>query len=88
MLDLVVCHWVLRVPHVVGDELLDLGLPRAFQVVIVYTLNFIHQALNVLDKDVVARYQDSFLLVCGLLRGGRAGLWRRVRVGGLLRGCL
>ena len=40
--NLVVGHWILRVPNVVSNELLYLGFPRGLQVVISYVLNFIH----------------------------------------------
>lgn len=61
VLDLVVGHGVLRVPHVVRNELLDLVLPRNFQIVVVDRFDFSHQALHVLDQNVVASDEDTLL---------------------------
>ena len=54
-------------PYVVGYELFNLRLPGRLQIVVSYVLDFIHEAFNVLNKDVITCNQDSFLLVCRLL---------------------
>ena len=62
MLDLVICDWVLGVPHVVSDEFFDLNLPAWLQIVVIDSFDFIHETLDVLDQDIVSRDQDSLLL--------------------------
>ena len=54
-------------PYVVGYELFNLRFPGRLQIVVSYVLDFIHETFNVLNKDVITSYQDSFLLVCRLL---------------------
>lgn len=61
VLDFVIGDWVLGVPDVVGDELFNLIFPLHFQIVVVHRLDLRHEALNVLDEDVVASDQHSLL---------------------------
>lgn len=63
MLDLVIRDRVLRVPHVVSDELLDLDLPGGFQGGIIHILDLIHQTVNVFNQDVITGNQYSLLLL-------------------------
>ena len=61
VLDLVICHRVLRVPYVMRDKFLDLVLPSTFQIIVVHVFNLVHQALDILNEDVVTGDQNSFL---------------------------
>ena len=63
------CHWslhlssVLRVPNVVSDELLDGLLPLFLEKLLVaHHLELVHQAINVLDKNIVS-CDENFLLL-------------------------
>ena len=52
--DFVTRDGVLRVPHIVSDEFLNALFPSVLQLVLTHVLNFLHQAVDVLDQDVVA----------------------------------
>jgi len=67
MLDLVACYWVLGVPHIVRYKLFNLVLPAGLKVVIVDIFDLVHEALHILDQDIVASDQDT------LLRAATAG---------------
>lgn len=70
---------VLRVPDVVGDKLLNRFFPLLLkQVFVAHHLQLVHQAVNVLYQDVIARYKH-FLLLPGRLLGG-GGSSRRLGV--------
>ena len=84
MLDLVTCYWVLGVPHIVRYKLFNLVLPAGLKVVIVDIFDLVHEALHILDQDIVARDQDA-LLCATATRGCSSGLTARIR-GGLSRG--
>lgn len=62
VLDLLSRDWVLTVPNVVSDELFNLNFPSLLQISIVDVLNFPHQTINVLYKDVISGNQNSFLV--------------------------
>lgn len=49
MLDLVVGHRVLRVPHIVRYEFFDLNFPIGLQIGVADIFDFIHEALDVLN---------------------------------------
>ena len=61
MLDLVICHRVLRVPYVMRYKFLDLVLPSTFQIIVIHVFDFVHDALDILNEDVVTGDQNSFL---------------------------
>ena len=84
MLDLVVGHGVLRVPDIMRDELFNLILPGSFQIVVIDIFDLVHQALDILYQDIIARDEDALLSPAS---AGRACLAVRVgrRLGGLLR---
>lgn len=83
MLDLVISDWVLRVPHIMCDKLLDLVLPSPFQIVVLDVFDLVHEALNIFDKDVIACDKNSFL---GPI--GTRGTWLGTRIDSRLHGCL
>jgi len=62
-------HWpvdlpaVLGVPDVVSNELFDGLLPLILEEgLVAHNLQLVHQAVDILDQDVVARYQNFLLL--------------------------
>ena len=60
--DLVIGDWVLRVPDIMSDEFFNLNFPILFQIVVVDGFNFIHEALNILNQNVIPCDQNSLLL--------------------------
>lgn len=62
MLDLLLLNGVLRVPHIMSDEFLNTRLPILFEICLVDILNLMDQPIHILNQDVIARDQHSFLV--------------------------
>ena len=87
MLDLVVSHWVLRVPNIMSDEFFDLILPRSFQVIVIDIFDLVHQAFDVLYQDIITCDENALLSTTCASRTCLS-IWVGSRLGGLLRlGC-
>ena len=54
MLNLVNMDRILRMPHIVRDELLKLSLPGVFQLTLIHILYLLHQSVHVLNQDVIS----------------------------------
>ena len=61
VLYFVIGNRILRVPDVVSNELFNLVLPGSFQIVVLYILDLVHKALNILNEDIVSRNEDALL---------------------------
>jgi len=58
---------VLRMPYVVGDELLQLCLPSRLKVRVIDILDLLHESVHVLNQDIIPSNEHSLLLLSCLL---------------------
>lgn len=63
VLDFVICDGILRVPHIMSDKLFNGNLPRTLQFAVVDILDLSHEAIDILNQNIITRDQDSFLLL-------------------------
>lgn len=60
--DFLALNWVLRVPNVVRDELLDRAAPCRLQIAISNLTDFFNKPLDILDQDIVSGDEDALLI--------------------------
>jgi len=80
MLNLLLLNSILRMPDVVSNELFDGVTPILAEVVVLQRLDFVDQSVHILNKDIVASNEHTFLVFDCARVGGADLICARYRL--------